>query len=305
MSTGQFVVWNVSSMYAPVYWGCIVSTALVGTTLVQGYTYFSRNPDSCIQKSLIFLILCLDTAESVLMSYTIYYLFLMNFGNMEVFLVTIPMSWIAENLVTAVVTFSVQVFLASRIYLVTSEYIVFHSWRKIMPILIFITAFASLVSAVVLNISVAKNPVLTQASMTLFELTRCFEEGLGALSDLLATCTLCIVLASGNPQKRRSPFRRLFYFILSRGILVTVVQIATLVVYIAATLHFYWMPFHLCKSKLYTSTLLLMLNSRGEASTELPTIQFRPTLQLPEIASVRSTSRPLSTGMMMPGSVFD
>ncbi|KIJ63155.1 hypothetical protein HYDPIDRAFT_113746 [Hydnomerulius pinastri MD-312] len=62
----------------------------------------------------------------------------------------------------------------------------------------------------------------------------------------------------------KSPLRGLFFFILNRGILVTIVQVGMLIAFTSAPGFLYWMPFHLCKSKLYTNTLRALLNSRGQ-----------------------------------------
>ncbi|KAH7913187.1 hypothetical protein BJ138DRAFT_670559 [Hygrophoropsis aurantiaca] len=63
-----------------------------------------------------------------------------------------------------------------------------------------------------------------------------------------------------------------------------------LVAYVSAPSYLYWMPFHLCKSKLYTNTMLAMLNSRGNDDTwsNVRTLQIRPSL----LATMK-ISRPL------------
>jgi len=67
---------------------------------------------------------------------------------------------------------------------------------------------------------------------------------------------------------------------------VTIVQIGALVAFVTKPLSMNWAPFHLCKSKLYTNTLLAMLNSRTQAEGMAPrTGYFEHSLPLQEVSN--------------------
>ncbi|KAF8550145.1 hypothetical protein OG21DRAFT_449768 [Imleria badia] len=99
--------------------------------------------------------------------------------------------------------------------------------------------------------------MFTFPNVSSLQIALSLEEGLGVISDLFTTCTLCYILTSSRGGLRRTtpPMRRLFFFFLNRGILVTVIQIGTLVAFVAKPASMYWAPFHFSKSKLYTNTL--------------------------------------------------
>ncbi|KIJ67551.1 hypothetical protein HYDPIDRAFT_38052 [Hydnomerulius pinastri MD-312] len=272
------MTYSVAGFYGPMYWGFVASTALAGTTLMQGYEYFSHNTDGWLFHCVVSAVLIFDLATTALMAQSINHYFLQDWGNYATF-TEITLSWCLENVATAVVTCMTQLLFASRIYLVTRQYAVFSPYDKIVVAAISIAAVGGFASGIIKSVFVGTKGVyfVTSAPM---QAALCSEEGLAVVADILTTCTLCSILASarGSVKKTRSRLRNLFFFILNRGILVTIIQIGMLVAYLPATGYLYWMPFHLCKSKLYTNTMLAMLNSRSRDETRLsgPSIAVRP-----------------------------
>ncbi|KAH7923940.1 hypothetical protein BV22DRAFT_549396 [Leucogyrophana mollusca] len=274
------VAYSIASFYGPMYWGFVASTSLAGTTIMQGYQYYSRNADRRTLHIVVGTVLILDLATTLLMACTINHYFLQDWGQYETF-AYITLSWCLENGVTAAVTCITQLLFASRIYLVTRQYAIFSPYDRIIVGAIVLSALGSFAAGMVKAVFVGTTSV-THVSSVPMQIALCSEEGLAVVSDILTTCTLCSILASarGSVKKTRSRLRNLFFFILNRGILVTIVQIGMLVAYLSARSYLYWMPFHLTKSKLYTNTMLAMLNSRGgdETWSNVRTLQIRPSL---------------------------
>ncbi|KAH7925956.1 hypothetical protein BV22DRAFT_399243 [Leucogyrophana mollusca] len=286
--------WSVGGFYAPLFWGFFVGLALVGTTIVQGYIYYSQSNDRWTLRLLVGILICLDVATSVLMSDTIHFYFIQHYGDYVAFL-TIPLSWVIENGVTALVTCISQVFFATRIYLVTRQYAIFSPYDKIVPAIIVFAAVDGLVCAVVETYYVGTLAVLSLSGPQM-EITFSMAECFAVISDVLATISLCYILASarGSIPRRGSRIRSLFFFVLNRGILVTIVQIGTMISYLSQRGYLYWMPFQICKSKLYTNTLLAMLNSRGRGQSwsNTHTLHMRPTMLSAAIFDTASSNNP-------------
>ncbi|KIJ63310.1 hypothetical protein HYDPIDRAFT_113288 [Hydnomerulius pinastri MD-312] len=279
-SAGEIVV--IGEFYAAMYWGFVLSTSFVGISLVQGYMYFMKNnKDRWSMKALVISLLIFDPATSVLMAETIYYYFVINFG-VDQALASIPASWVVENGLTALVTSIVQVYFATRIYIINKRVGVLpFDW--VIPALVFVCAFGGFVAGTVRTILIGIWTI-DSFSRPKFQSTVILEETFGLASDILATCSLCYILAPSRTgtAKRSSRLKTLFMFTINRAILVTIVQVGMLASYLVARAYLYWMPFHLCKSKLYTNTLLAMLNSRegGGLRVEAPS---RPPWSMPII----------------------
>ncbi|KAH7914096.1 hypothetical protein BJ138DRAFT_1110906 [Hygrophoropsis aurantiaca] len=259
-------VWSVGSYYGPMFWGFFFGTSLVGTTIVQAYIYYTRSSDRWTLQSVVAILLILDITTTALMAVTIFHYFLINFGDDSAFL-GIPDPWIIENGVTALITFIAQVFFASRIFMVTRQYAIFSPYDKIIPGVIIFFALGGLAACGVRTNYIATLSVYGLSGRNM-QIVFSIEEACGVISDLLSTMSLCYILASARGRiPRKSRLRSLFFFILNRGILVTIVQTGMLIAYLSAPLFLYWTPFQMLKSKLYTNTLLAMLNSRGEGQS--------------------------------------
>jgi len=257
---------SIGRFYAAMYWGFVVSTSFVGISIVQGYLYFTRNNnDRCPMKVLVFILLILDPITTILMAETIYYYFFVNYGVVEA-LGKIPIAWTIESGLTVLVTAVVQVFFASRIYTVNNS-VGTLPFGRTAPILVFLSALVAFVVGTVRTTYIGVR-VTPHFSRTLFQFLVVIEESSALVSDLLASACLCYILKpprldhTGRPET----FKILFMFMINRAILMSMVQIGMLVSYLVAKDFLYWVPFALFKSKLYTNTLLAMLNSRSGGS---------------------------------------
>ncbi|KAF8432430.1 hypothetical protein L210DRAFT_922186 [Boletus edulis BED1] len=268
VNAGGDVVW-VSRFYSAMYWGKCRCGIFVGISFVQGYLYFtSNNKDRWSMKALVIFLLIFDPATSLLMAETIYYYFVVNFGVVEA-LETIPISWVIESESTVLVTAMVQFFFATRVYLINGA-IDALPLRWAAPALVFLFALMALVMGTV-RTALLGVWSLRSFSLASYQTLATIEESCALMSDLFASTCLCYMLAPPqlDPMKRSETLKAMFIFTINRAVLMTIVQIGMLSSYLYAREHLYWMPFHLCKSKLYTNTLLAMLNSRSGGS-------FRP-----------------------------
>ncbi|KAH7914097.1 hypothetical protein BJ138DRAFT_1144613 [Hygrophoropsis aurantiaca] len=268
---------KLSTFYGAMYWGFVLSTSLVGISLVQVYMYYMRyNNDRWQMKALVVSLLILDPATSILMAETIYYYFVVNFGVPQA-LASVPISWVLETGLTVLLTSIVQVYFAIKIYMIHRQSAAVPG-GILIPLAIFVLAIAAFAAGTVTTVLSGVYSIMGFAEIP-FQIAVITEETFAAAADVITMTTLCYVLApprTGVATGRSSRLKFIFLYLVNRGILVTLIQIGMLAGYLVARTQLYWMPFHLCKSKLYTNTLLAMLNSQarevrrfGEATRSL------------------------------------
>ncbi|KAF8530442.1 hypothetical protein BU17DRAFT_60168 [Hysterangium stoloniferum] len=87
-------------------------------------------------------------------------------------------------------------------------------------------------------------------------------KGFGALTDIIATIAICMVLPSvrGGISRTNSVINTLIHFVICRGGLVTLIQTLLLVMFFAEPTRLYWLAFHVNVMKLYANTFFAMLN---------------------------------------------
>jgi len=194
-----------------------------------------------------------------------------NFGDVAG-LETVPISWVIENGLTVLVTAIVQVFFASRVYLVNNTVNALPLGRT-APVLVFVFALFAFMAGTVRTTFMGVWS-LSYFSHNLFQTFVTIEESCALMSDLLSSASLCYILAPPrfDSTKRSETIKTLFMFTINRAILMSIIQIGMLSSYLSAKNYLYWMPFHLCQSKLYTNTLLAMLNSRSGGSFQSQTL---------------------------------
>ncbi|KAI5117973.1 hypothetical protein M0805_004907 [Coniferiporia weirii] len=264
---------NLSDTFGVIYWAFVVSTALFGVSVVQGYFYYTHNNDNLNLKIFVACMLALDFTTTALSSQSLYDYLIVNYGNPEALLyMTKP--YIMEYLVTAMVTLGSQLFYASRIHIADKR-----SARYGIPIIIAFLAFAAFGTAIaatyeIFHIQRLISGLQGEAMMVIAGI----NTSLAAACDILATLSMCIFLASqkSSYKQTRTIVSFLLFITINRGVLVAVAQLGFLTSYLSAPSKIYWMPFHLSISKLHVNTLLAMLNSRLSlrAKTEVTQVRF-------------------------------
>ncbi|EGO02119.1 hypothetical protein SERLA73DRAFT_159165 [Serpula lacrymans var. lacrymans S7.3] len=243
---------NVSSHYAPLYWGFVCSTCFLGATVVQTYMYFSHTQDRWPMKILVLLLLTLDISSTVLIADTIYYLFVINFGDSSDFHMTSPPCAVEKGVSSILTSIKQTVldYIDSRLANTYGSdfprFVRNCCWHRLGT---FSGIFLRLLTLDKYIFEAEPIYMLfvpyTMSAGPPMEMMVVMEEGSEVIADLLITVTLCYML---------SPDRT--------GVRVRCVQIGVLVAYLTAPYQLYWIPFHVCKIKLYTNTFRTRLNSR-------------------------------------------
>jgi len=254
---------DLSGIFAPIYWGFIVSLFLGGITIVQAYIYFTApHKDRYLVQFTAAAMLLFDLASSILIAQSVYYYLIPNFGSM------LPLSSVtpeisAECLLSTMITFISQMYFVYQLYnvkrLSKGKWIVIGSISGCA-----ILAFAGGVACVA-SMYIFHHGVLSNRN-GVFAIFFGLAKGFGAATDVLATVAMCIFLTSSKTgiAETNTLLNKLILFVIHRGALVTLIQTLLLISFYAAPQNLYWMAFHINVTKLYANTFFAMLNGRTQ-----------------------------------------
>jgi len=102
-----------------------------------------------------------------------------------------------------------------------------------------------------------------------FKISLAICAAMGFLADVLTTVVMCKILDVPRnifKWRRDSLLTSLFKKVLTRGIFLCMIEAAYIIFALRATGTFYWMAVHLCLSKIYVNTSLVLLNIRHSGS---------------------------------------
>jgi len=275
---------NPAAAYRPGLYGLTAASILTGITIAQAYIFFNTGKDSWSLRCLVIFLVTLDILGTVIDTVYLDQLFIKEYGILSV-VQPIPSFVAAENVGTGVITSCVQFFLGWQIFRLDRRW-----WPASLLISVF--AFGGLILTIIINVELVNLESGTKG----FEIIAGTWNAMSALADIMATVSLCIILASakGTIQKTNAILNSLLVYFINRGILLTVAQILFMVFWYAAPEKLIWYPFHFCLSKLYVNTFLAMLNTRqalkkkqrGNADTSgrSTTINFKKRPSQPNIS---------------------
>ncbi|KAJ3569569.1 hypothetical protein NP233_g4971 [Leucocoprinus birnbaumii] len=261
---------NLSPVFAPIYWGFVISLLLGGMTIVQAYIYFPSRGDRMFVRVTAAAMLYVsspitlthgdaedikhsifDMASSALAAQSIYYYLVPHFGSLQ------PLGSVTPS----------QLYFVHQ--LVNVKRSGTGSWIFVGLIVFFcFVAFAGGVEAEFRLGCVAamykyNHGVLSNRN-DIFAIFFGIAKGAGALTDILATAAMCLFLESSKTGMNgtNSLLHSLMQFVIHRGALVTLIQVLLLVTFYAIPTQLTWFAFHVNVTKLYANTFFAMLNAR-------------------------------------------
>ncbi|KAL4262105.1 hypothetical protein AB1N83_005645 [Pleurotus pulmonarius] len=248
---------NLTETFGIGYIGSVLSAILYGVTCIQTFHYFrAAGKDPLIIKSLVFVLLLLDTAHQALITELVYHYLVENFANPLELLHNIR-TIAVEIIVNAVIAFLVECFLVARVWVLSGK-------NKIMSVVCGVLTVAHLVMNVVFPVkTMAYSNIITGA-----ERLRTFGTaglGVAVVTDVCISATLCYYLQKGRTGFRRSDdiITKLIALTITTGLLSTLFVIANLVALVAAPEKLYSLFFNFMLGKLYINALLTSLNARA------------------------------------------
>ncbi|KAJ7820339.1 hypothetical protein B0H14DRAFT_3876328 [Mycena olivaceomarginata] len=249
-----------AEIFGPVFWGFCVSLILAGVSALQGYLYFTRYNDKFWVRAVAAMMLVLDFTSMALICQSMYYYMLPHFGSFAP-LGAVTSELNVECLISAVITFTSQMYFVYQLYMVKSTGMT----AAVMKALIIVFGMVGLSGAIGCVAMMFMYPHSIFANRNhVFAVLAGIAKGFGAAADIIATIAMCMFLKSADTGIKRtsSMLKSLMHLVINRGILVTAAQILLLITFFATAGHLYWLAVHINTTKLYVNTFFGMLNAR-------------------------------------------
>ncbi|KAF9258133.1 hypothetical protein L218DRAFT_821370, partial [Marasmius fiardii PR-910] len=215
--------------------------------------YLSFPKDRIAVKSLVYVVFLLDTTQSVIFFRDAYTIFGPGFGDMTV-LRAAHLSGISVPILTGLGDLIVQCFYSYQIQVIS------RSW--ILPIVILSVALTQFVAAIMEGVLIFQinNSAILQAR-TLVPCT-IWLVGSALCDTIIAAAMTAYLFRASSGLKGNAIISRLVRLIVETGSLTASVAIIDAALFIAVQKY----PFHMipsrCLAKLYSNTLMVILNSR-------------------------------------------
>ncbi|KAF9447614.1 hypothetical protein P691DRAFT_802142 [Macrolepiota fuliginosa MF-IS2] len=242
------------AVYGPMLIGLVFNILLYGTMLAQVYIYFTTyKKDRTWMKTLVILLLIIDTFNSVMDTIFVYDGLVTHFGDIQYIGLA---NWYlaADPVTTGVVGVIVQLFYAWRIY------VLIQSW--ILVLLVVSVSLAGGIGATYITFKVTVTPDYTQWGA--WHGIDVIWLGCAGAADILITMSLVWYLRGHKTGFKNSDMvvDRIIRITMQTGLLTSMVAITNLAVFIGdPTGTHLIVNTPLCK--LYTNSLMSSLNARG------------------------------------------
>ncbi|KAI0749983.1 hypothetical protein C8Q80DRAFT_659801 [Daedaleopsis nitida] len=238
--------------------GAFFSVILYGIVVHQTYRYFRLYPKDAVSIRIIVVSLfILETLQVAFSIHTSYFYLVTNYFKPDA-LVSISVPYVILIAVTgALITAISQLFFLRRVSLIAFKY-------KVVSVIAIGFLIAALVGDTLLSIygfteraiSVyTGNESKWLLAMTFSALT---------IVNILVTGSLIAVLrrARENETTKESYINLFVIYVINTGFLILILDAVSLILAVSFDGTLYWVAFHLVAARLYTNTLLSVLNSR-------------------------------------------
>uniref|UniRef100_A0A0W0FNY0 DUF6534 domain-containing protein n=1 Tax=Moniliophthora roreri TaxID=221103 RepID=A0A0W0FNY0_MONRR len=279
--------------------GLLVSIALYGVTMAQAWSYFNQNRDKWPLRMLVLSLIIMDLTASVLEVIPYRYLLIVHFGNLLAVESEISIRYTMESsIITVIIGFAVQIFFASRIYIYLKEEDTVKRLHQVVPAVIVLCAIGSLACGLMIGIQGVMQPNFSLMLERRTKLELGLYCGLAALCDIFATIALIWTfwVSKTGFRKTDTMLYKLLQFTVTRGILITLVQVSFFATFMAYDpVELKWTASFFCESKVYVITMLAILNSRPLPRDNNPAISVSIQNTQNSIMSEQDSERPTVT----------
>ncbi|KAI0065249.1 hypothetical protein BV25DRAFT_1913863 [Artomyces pyxidatus] len=246
---------DVRDTFGLIVVGTILGSLFYGMTLLQTGLYFGKFGQGTARPSLTVLVIVLcvfDSLSWVLEVYTTWYYFVANYAVPSA--LAIPL-WALklEPFFTYTVSFIAQMFFIEKIYLLSRSKLI----GGILTLLSLTAWVLGLtIMAIVFADNVLNNPLMAKVNIG--------QKTLSTLIEVLVAAGMCYLFSSRQTGAKStdSMLQRLIIFALSRGVVMSVIQICYTIVVFSYPNQLYWVIFHFMLGKLSCNSVLASLNVR-------------------------------------------
>ncbi|ESK90665.1 hypothetical protein Moror_4171 [Moniliophthora roreri MCA 2997] len=248
---------DLSAQYDALYYGFVVTSILFGITIVQVWVYILSNNDPWPLRLLVAILFLGDLSTTILINNLIHDLLIVHFGDLLQFTV-VPSVVVAELIVTGLIVCTMELFFASRIYMLGRVH-------RIVPICIVVFSVLALILTLVGAVGQFKDHSFAHFASRPIMIEYGIASSLSTLADILASGALSWSLKDSRTGFKQTDtlLQRLFQYFVARGLLVAAVHLCFTTMFLIDPLNLNWVPFHLSLSKLYAITIISLLNTRS------------------------------------------
>ncbi|KAJ3995299.1 hypothetical protein F5050DRAFT_327801 [Lentinula boryana] len=256
---------DLSSTFDAFFYGVIVSVGLFGISVVQLWTYINLSRDRWMFRVVVITVFLMDMATTYLDIGLLHSYLVTHFGDLTIF--ATPETLLdLEILFTALIVFVVDLYFASRVHLLKQVHwsvVAFIVGSNIIALLISILSVIISIHSVFfakLGFTPAHNEIIVA-----------LENAVTTVCEVVATVALAWSLHSSKTGVPRTDtiLLKLHTYTITRGVLLTIVQVLSLAFYVGQPTKLTWIAFHMCLSKLYFITMTAMLNTRSSLRRRL------------------------------------
>ncbi|PBK79700.1 hypothetical protein ARMGADRAFT_950487, partial [Armillaria gallica] len=267
--------------------GCLLNWGLFGTLSVQLYLYYLAFPnDRRFTKCTVYGIYVIEFGQTILVAYDMFATFGYGFGDMDS-LTSVHFYWLADTIMSAVVSCVGQVFYAYRIFIVSKS--------RIISILIICVSLTSFVAAIITVVYSFQAGGISDFN----NWKTCIAVGIwcggSALCDVfIAICmtyyassfslsVIFLLRRTTNFRRTRMLVTKIIRLTIETGSVTAVVALLSFALFVAFPYQYFYATPVLLMPKLYANTVYMVLNSRFQI------IGGRETYQLETDMSITTT----------------
>ncbi|KAN0129135.1 hypothetical protein V8E53_013006, partial [Lactarius tabidus] len=255
MSTSPLVspVADVRDSFGAAFVGLLVSTTLLGVTIAQTWVYFwNYRKDSIALKFFVAFVTAMDTVQTILSSYAVYWYLILNYGNVQI-LNTSMWALNIQLIFIVIVGTAVQSYYTKQVYTLSKS------------IVLSVLIAVSIVIGFSFGLFYSIKQIVTDEYSSLVSLTwySCVGLTADAVADLLIAGSMCWSLYRKKIGFARcdSKITTFMVYSVNSGLLTSILGVATIISF-AASKSLIWLAIFWVMSKCYVNSLLAMLNSR-------------------------------------------
>ncbi|KAJ7084819.1 hypothetical protein B0H15DRAFT_847710 [Mycena belliarum] len=255
--TARFLM-TVAQLVLPLFLGTLINWSLFGTFLVQTYIYFLAFPkDRRLCKLLVGFVLFLELVETISNGHDVINIFGAGWGNMEA-LDDVGWAWFSVPVMGSIVACVGQLFYARRIYIIGHN--------------LYICGLIIIVSVIQLGggiwtgveICIARKYSLLQYNNVVATATWLAATALCDLIIVFSTVFFLVKLRQPRFRATYSNVSRIIRMTLTTGLLCASFALFDLFLFVMYKGTNYHLALCIELSKMYSNSILLILNSRGQ-----------------------------------------
>lgn len=247
---------SIDLTLGPMLIGLLLATFLFGVECVQVYMYFRDFPkDPNYLKFVVTTVWVTDLAHQGCTMHSAYWLLIQNFGNPNLMISPVPLTFVLPILLSAIIVLLVQGFFAHRLWKSTNKTILCSIFGAMVLARFIVTSF---ISGSAVNLQSFTQflrefkPLITAAWVS------------GAGVDILMSASLCYDL-----HTRRSGFARtsrlidrLIVWCVATGLLTSIYALIIAICFLTMPNYLIWEALYIALSRFFANTLLASLNAR-------------------------------------------